>query len=210
MTSSMDGLLSKAPYGVYAVDMSQTILFWNRSAEWILGHTAEEAVGLRCYEVLQSLPESGTVPVCLQGCPAIRLAREGRVPSVVNVAARCASGARKHIDGVVYFSSWDGQIDALKASTGDPLWHYKRECGVFSFPVAEGGVVYVGSTDEHLYALDAFTGELRWRNAMGTSLFSSPALVEGAVYIGSPDGYVYALDASTGGSLWRSRADDHP
>ena len=97
MTSSMYGLLSKAPYGVYAVDMSQTILFWNRSAERILGHTAEEAVGLRCYEVLQSLPESGTVPVCLQGCPAIRLAREGRVPSVVNVAARCASGARKHI-----------------------------------------------------------------------------------------------------------------
>ena len=56
MTSSMYGLLSKAPYGVYAVDMSQTILFWNRSAEWILGHTAEEAVGLRCYEVLQSQP----------------------------------------------------------------------------------------------------------------------------------------------------------
>ena len=72
MTSSMYGLLSKAPYGVYAVDMSQTILFWNRSAERILGHTADEAVGLRCYEVLQSLPESGTVPVCLQGCPAIR------------------------------------------------------------------------------------------------------------------------------------------
>ena len=97
MTSSMYGLLSKAPYGVYAVDMSQTILFWNRSAERILGHTADEAVGLRCYEVLQSLPESGTVPVCLQGCPAIRLASEGRVPPVVNVAARCASGAQKHI-----------------------------------------------------------------------------------------------------------------
>ena len=95
MTSSMYGLLSKAPYGVYAVDMSQTILFWNRSAERILGHTADEAVGLRCYEVLQSLPESGTVPVCLQGCPAIRLAREGRVPSVVNVAARCAAGRTK-------------------------------------------------------------------------------------------------------------------
>ena len=60
MTSSMYGLLSKAPYGVYAVDMSQTILFWNRSAEWILGHTAEEAVGLRCYEVLQSL-ETGQI-----------------------------------------------------------------------------------------------------------------------------------------------------
>ncbi len=91
MTSSMYGLLSKAPYGVYAVDMSQTILFWNRSAEWILGHTAEEAVGLRCYEVLQSLPESGTVPVCLQGCSdATRscraFLRAGRSRSVCKVA----------------------------------------------------------------------------------------------------------------------------
>ena len=32
MTSSMYGLLSKAPYGVYAVDMSQTILIWHTSS----------------------------------------------------------------------------------------------------------------------------------------------------------------------------------
>ncbi len=90
-------LLNDAPYGVYAVDMSQTILFWNYSAERILGHTADEAIGHRCYEVLQSLPENGGPPVCMEGCPAIRLAREGIIPPVVHVAARCASGARKPI-----------------------------------------------------------------------------------------------------------------
>ena len=93
----MFGLLSEAPYGVYAVDMSQTILFWNRSAEQILGHTADEVIGLRCYEVLQNLPESGTAPVCMEGCPAIQFAKEGIIPLVVNVAARCASGVRKPI-----------------------------------------------------------------------------------------------------------------
>ena len=77
--------------------MSQTILFWNRSAEQILGHTADEVIGLRCYEVLQSLPESGAAPVCMEGCPAIQFAKKGIIPPVVHVAARCASGVRKPI-----------------------------------------------------------------------------------------------------------------
>ena len=95
--SWMLSLLNEAPYGVYAVDMSQTILFWNRSAEQILGHTADEVIGLRCYEVLQSLPEDGAAPVCMEGCPAIRCARKGIIPPVVHVSALCASGERKRI-----------------------------------------------------------------------------------------------------------------
>ena len=93
----MFNLLNEAPYGVYAVDMDQTILFWNRSAEQILGYAPDEVTGLRCYEVLQSLLEDGAAPVCMEGCPAIRCAREGIIPPVVHVSARCASGVRKHI-----------------------------------------------------------------------------------------------------------------
>ena len=88
-------MLNRAPYGAYAVDMSQVIVFWNRSAERIVGFKAGDAIGRRCYEVLQSLPEQGTVLVCMEGCPAIRLAREGRVPPVIQVRMRCASGRRK-------------------------------------------------------------------------------------------------------------------
>ena len=95
--SRMFSLLNEAPYGVYAVDMDQTILFWNRSAEQILGHASDEVTGRRCYEVLQSIPEDGEAPVCMEGCPAIQWARKGIVPPVVHVSARCASGVRKHI-----------------------------------------------------------------------------------------------------------------
>lgn len=86
-----------APYGVYAVDLSQVIMFWNRSAERILGHIEDEVVGLRCFEVLQGLPENGTEPVCLDGCPSIRHTRTGHIPPVVRVMARCASGERRLI-----------------------------------------------------------------------------------------------------------------
>ena len=90
-------LLSAAPYGVYAVDISQTIVLWNRSAEQILGHKASQVIGRRCYEVLQNLPREGSTPVCMERCPSIRLARERRVPPVACVRARCASGTRKEI-----------------------------------------------------------------------------------------------------------------
>ncbi len=53
-------LLNQAPYGAYAVDMSQTILFWNPSAERILGFKANQMIGRRCYEVLRNLPEEGS------------------------------------------------------------------------------------------------------------------------------------------------------
>ena len=96
-TEGILDLLSAAPYGVYAVDISQTIVFWNRSAEQILGHKASQVIGRRCYEVLQNLPPEGSTPVCMEGCPSIRLARERRVPPVTCVRARCASGTRKEI-----------------------------------------------------------------------------------------------------------------
>ena len=89
-TEGILDLLSTAPYGVYAMDMNQTIVFWNRSAEQILGHKASQVIGRRCYEVLQNLPSEGSTPVCMGGCPSIRLARERRVPPV-NQTARMNS-----------------------------------------------------------------------------------------------------------------------
>ena len=63
-TDDFFNALSAAPYGVYAVDLNQTILFWNPSAERIVGYTAEQVIGYRCYQVLQSLPAEGSIPIC--------------------------------------------------------------------------------------------------------------------------------------------------
>ena len=90
-------LLSQAPYGAYAVDMNRIITLWNRSAERILGHRAGDVIGLRCCRVLQRLPDNGTTPDCVEGCPAFFHARTSEFPPVVQVTARCASGRRKPI-----------------------------------------------------------------------------------------------------------------
>ena len=88
-------ILDAAPYGAYAVDLDQTILFWNRSAERILGHRAEQVIGHPCCVVLQNLAEGASTPICTGGCPSIEFARAGRNAPVVHVRMLCASGRRK-------------------------------------------------------------------------------------------------------------------
>ena len=90
-------LLDETPYGAYAVDIDRIITSWSRSAERILGYRASEAIGLRCCRVLQRLPENGTTPICVDGCPAAHLTRGNLFPPVVHVTARCASGRLKPI-----------------------------------------------------------------------------------------------------------------
>ena len=88
--------LDEASHGAYVMDMDRRILLWNRSAERILGHEAEQVVGRQCYEVLFGLPEQPAVPTCVD-CLTVRLAESRRIAPVAQVRMRCASGERKRI-----------------------------------------------------------------------------------------------------------------
>ena len=94
-TQSLFASLADIETGVYAVSSDQTILFWNRGAERILGMGLDEAVGRKCYEVVQGVIPGSITPECRQGCPSMRLLREGRVPQATRLRVMCASGERK-------------------------------------------------------------------------------------------------------------------
>ncbi len=104
-------LMLDAPYGVYAVDMDQRITFWNHCAERILGYKRSDVIGLRCYQVCASLPENGTQPICVEGCPSIRLARQGVIPPVAHVRMLCRSGRRKRVTVTPFIVNQDQQDD---------------------------------------------------------------------------------------------------
>lgn len=88
-------LLSDAPYGAYAVNLAQTIWYWNPTAERITGHKTRDVVGRQCFQVIQNLPWDGGAPVCRDGCPSLQATSEGRIPLVYDVWMLCASGHRK-------------------------------------------------------------------------------------------------------------------
>ena len=47
------------------------------------------------------------------------------------------------VDGVVYAGSWDRQLYALDAKTGQELWKMKTGKPIQSFPAVMNSVVYV-------------------------------------------------------------------
>lgn len=89
--------LTTASCGAYAVSVDQTIVFWNRAAERILGYTSDEVLGRRCYEVVAGLAPGGLTPECLGGCPSIRYLRAGLVPSPLKLRLLSSSGERKWV-----------------------------------------------------------------------------------------------------------------
>ena len=81
----------------YAVDLNQTVVFWNSRAEQILGYEAGDVLGRKCYEVLRGLALDGETPVCIQNCPGIIAARRGQIPPMTYVRMQCASGEDKRV-----------------------------------------------------------------------------------------------------------------
>ena len=90
-------MLAKADFGVYAMSLDQRIVFWNRSAERILGYTANEVVGRHCYEVVAGIAGEGLAPACLNGCPSMRAVQAGSVPGTARMRMLCSTGERKSV-----------------------------------------------------------------------------------------------------------------
>ena len=89
--------LKTAPYGAFAIDLEQNIIFWNPRAERILGFEPRQVLGRKCHEVLQGLALEGAIPFCTRDCPAIAAAREGHIPAATQARMQCASGERKQV-----------------------------------------------------------------------------------------------------------------
>ncbi len=85
--------LAAAGSGAYAVSADQTIMFWDRGAEQILGIPAEQAVGRPCHQV----GEGGLTPECTGGCASMRRLREGLIPQPLELRMPSASGERKPV-----------------------------------------------------------------------------------------------------------------
>ena len=94
-TDSIFAVLAAATFGAYGVSLDQTIVFWNREAERILGYTSQEMLGRHCYEALSGVVSGGDQAQCEGGCPAIQDLIAGSVPSQTSTAMITSTGDRK-------------------------------------------------------------------------------------------------------------------
>jgi PAS domain S-box-containing protein len=91
------GAFERTGDGAYAVDYDQNIVFWNRTAERLLGHKATDVVGHKCFEVIAGGDYLGH-PFCGSDCTVIECARRGHAPPNYDVRTKSAGGEAKWLN----------------------------------------------------------------------------------------------------------------
>lgn len=121
------------------------------------------------------------------------------------------------VDDVVYASSGNGEVYALRSSNGSVLWRQSINAGTNGAPLvlASNGIVYIlaETTDVGpgtLYALRTSDGAQLWRYHTSDYL-SALTIANGIAYTTTYDtvsdsGSIVALRANDGAQLWHSAA----
>lgn len=110
--------------------------------------------------------------------------------------------------GIVYIGSYDNNLYALNAATGEFVWKYPTEGGIVTKPAVYDGNVYFGSEDKRLHVVYARSGKVVWTYYTDGPVRSSPFIAEGHVFMGSDDGFLHAINAVTGRRVWRIDSGD--
>jgi outer membrane protein assembly factor BamB len=110
-------------------------------------------------------------------------------------------------DGLVYIGSFDHNLYAVDARTGEYVWKYAAEDVISSSPGTWQDLVFFGSDDRVVYALFKDSGRIAWTALTKGRVLSSPRAAHGHVFIGSDDRCLYHLDARTGREVWKLETD---
>ncbi len=111
----------------------------------------------------------------------------------------------------------DGGVTAIKARTGQPVWHYVfNKRGTNVSPVVAGNRVYASHSEENLDtniqgAVVCLDGskvtngqpEVVWKRNGIMAGYASPIIHEGRLYVPDNSATLYCLHADTGDELWK-------
>lgn len=90
-TVNVSQLVEGTSEAAFAVDDHHHVIAWNQSAENLLGYTADEVIGRRCAEVLQSVLPGGE-PLCMPDCEVFRCFHNGQSKGVPCCRSRAKNG----------------------------------------------------------------------------------------------------------------------
>ena len=111
-------------------------------------------------------------------------------------------GTATYHEGIIYVGSYDHNLYALAADSGDFIWKYAAEGGIVSKPAINDNKVYFGSTDMYVHAVSTRGGKKVWVQSTDGPIYSSPAIAEGHLFIGSDDEHLHVLNLMAGREAW--------
>ncbi len=111
-------------------------------------------------------------------------------------------------EGELFVAFLDGELVALDARTGKPVWKRNLKAHLESSPLVTGGVLYIGTDRKELIALGAADGKVKWRFEAPGAIKASPSHNDGLVFVADYEGSMYAVDAVTGKAAWRTNTTE--
>ena len=108
-------------------------------------------------------------------------------------------------NGRVFVATHHGNLYALDADTGTPLWRFSARGPLLHSPALAQDRVIAASMDGRVYALEAGSGKLLWARACGGGGFAAAPVVDGeTLYLGDRAGTFHAVELRTGRVRWRA------
>ena len=102
-------------------------------------------------------------------------------------------------NGNVYFSSWDGTVQAVQIKNVIPLWHANIKDPVTTAPAVADGIIAVGTGRGFVAALNENDGSIRWQcNCGNGNITAKPIIANGKVFACPEGGNIYEIDAKSG------------
>jgi len=109
-------------------------------------------------------------------------------------------------DGVLYSTSYQGQLVAISLRNGQMLW--KRDMSAYAGLAVDSSQVFVSDASSDLWALDRRSGRALWKqDALLHRSLTGPAVVDTYVGVGDFEGYVHVLSSIDGSIAGRTRVD---
>jgi outer membrane protein assembly factor BamB len=110
-------------------------------------------------------------------------------------------------DGVVYFRDDNGNVHAVRADTGKPIWIDREadrdECA-FAAAVAVAGKQVFVTSQYGIEAIDRAGGQIGWRFRIEDGAYwNTPLVMEQRLYVGGNDGAAYCLESDSGKLIWK-------
>ncbi|RZV34100.1 MAG: pyrrolo-quinoline quinone [Sphingomonadaceae bacterium] len=116
-------------------------------------------------------------------------------------------GGASYDAGRIYATNGVGEVVALNADTGQPLWKVKPGGPLRDAPTLAFNLVIVMTQDNQIFALNANDGSVAWQESgsqaqAGVFGVASPAAGQGSIIAGYSSGELTAYRYENGRTLW--------
>lgn len=108
--------------------------------------------------------------------------------------------------GMIYATTYQGNIAALELSNGQVVWNHKLSS--YTGLAIKDNSLYVTDANSHVWKFQQDNGGVAWRQkALQARVLSAPALLKNYVIVGDGEGYIHWLRDSNGEFMARQELD---